>query len=472
MRTQLDRNTRSAPRPRRPLPDLTLGNPLPNNLDAEKCVLGAILLDNNSLSAAVEHLRAEDFFFDSHQRIFSQMLRMNEVRLAIDLHLLTEELNSRGELDKAGGAPYLASLADGMPKVSNVAHYAQIVKEKSVRRKIIGAAETAAQRAFDLSEPVTEILSSTSTHFTEISASGGGQKACLNFRTGKGFAEGAAKKKWVLHGYFAAGSIAEMSAKIKIGKTSLLLSACAAILDGVPFLGQPTHKTKVLYLTEQPDTSFREAMERAGLLGREDFHVLSFGDTRGVAWPDVVRAAVIQAKRVGAGLLAVDTLSQWAGLSGDSENDSGTAIEAMNPLQFAAAQGLAVIVVRHERKSGGEISDAGRGSSAFGGIADVLLSLRRCDGGTSNRRILQAVSRFSETPVSTVIELVENDFIAVGTPGETAANDMERLVQAVQSNPHASRRELERAVGFSRFRVCKLLETSGFVFGPEGWVKK
>ena len=310
------------------------------------------MLDNNSLSAAVEHLRAEDFFFDSHQRIFSQMLRMNEVRLAIDLHLLTEELNSRGELDKAGGAPYLASLADGMPKVSNVAHYAQIVKEKSVRRKIIGAAETAAQRAFDLSEPVTEILSSTSTHFTEISASGGGQKACLNFRTGKGFAEGAAKKKWVLHGYFAAGSIAEMSAKIKIGKTSLLLSACAAILDGVPLVGQPTHKTKVLYLTEQPDTSFREAMERAGLLGREDFHVLSFGDTRGVAWPDVVRAAVIQAKRVGAGLLAVDTLSQWAGLSGDSENDSGTAIEAMNPLQFAAAQGLAVIVVRHERKSG------------------------------------------------------------------------------------------------------------------------
>ncbi len=209
--------------------------------------------------------------------------------------------------------------------------------------------QTAAERAFDLSEPVTEILSSTSTHFTEISASGGGQKACLNFRTGKGFAEGAAKKKWVLHGYFAASSIAEMSAKvkIKIGKTSLLLSACAAILDGVPFLGLPTHKTKVLYLTEQPDTSFREAMERAGLLGREDFHVLSFSDTRGLAWPDVVRAAVIQAKRVGAGLLVVDTLSQWAGLSGDSENDSGTAIEAMNPLQFAAAQGLAVIVVRH-----------------------------------------------------------------------------------------------------------------------------
>ena len=194
MRTQLDRNIRSTPRPRRPLPDLTLGNPLPNNLDAEKCVLGAILLDNSSLSTAVEHLRAEDFFFDSHQRIFSQMLRMKEVRLAIDLPLLTEELHGRGELDKAGGAPYLASLADGMPKVSNIAHYAQIVREKSIRRNIIGAAETAAQRAFDLSEPVTEILSSTSTHFTEISASGGGQKACLNFRTGKGFAEGAAKK--------------------------------------------------------------------------------------------------------------------------------------------------------------------------------------------------------------------------------------------------------------------------------------
>jgi RecA-family ATPase len=263
-----------------------------------------------------------------------------------------------------------------------------------------------------------------------------------------------------------------MSAKIKIGKTSTLMSACAAIVDGLPFLDQPTHKTKVLYLTEQPDTSFREAMERAGLLGREDFHVLSFADTRGIAWPDVVRAAVIHAKRIGAGLLVVDTLSQWAGLSGDSENDSGTAIEAMNPLQFAAAQGLAVIVVRHERKSGGEISDAGRGSSAFGGVVDVILSLRRCDGGTSNRRVLQAVSRFHETPVSTVIELVENDFIAVGTPGETAANDLERLVKTIELDPRVSRRALEKAVGFSRFRVCKLLERSGFVFGPEGWVKK
>jgi hypothetical protein len=375
LRTQLDRNTRSTPRPRRPLPDLSLANPSPNSLDAERCVLGAILLDNNSLTTAVEHVRTEDFFLDAHRRTFSKMLRMKEIGLAIDLHLLIEELQRCDELDAAGGAAYLASLPDGMPKVSNVAHYAQIVREKSIRRNIIGAAETAAQRAFDLSEPVTEILSSTSTHFAEISASGGGQKACLNFRTGKGFSECGAKKKWVLQGYFAAGSIAEMSGKIKTGKTSLLQSACAAILDGVPFLGQPTGKTKVLYLTEQPDTSFREAMERAGLLGREDFHVLSFGDTRGVAWPDVVRAAVIHAKRIGAGLLIVDTLSQWAGLSGDSENDSGTAIEAMNPLQFAAAQGLAVIVVRHERKSGGEISDAGRGSSAFGGVVDVILSL-------------------------------------------------------------------------------------------------
>jgi hypothetical protein len=435
-------------------------------------VLGAVLLENNSLSVAIENLRTEDFFLDAHRRIFSQMVRMKEVRLAIDLHLLTEELQRRGELDAVGGAAYLAALADGMPKVSNVAHYAQIVREKSMRRNIIGAAETAAQRAFDLSEPVTDILSSTSTHFTEIATSSSGQKGCLNFRTGKGFAEGAAEKKWVWHGYCAAGSIVEVSAKIKTGKTSVLLSACKAILDGVSFLDQPTHKTKVLYLTEQPDTSFREAIERAGLLGREDFHVLSFADTRGIAWADVVRAAVIQAKRIGAGLLVVDTLPQWAGLSGDSENDSGTAIEAMNPLQFAAAQGLSVIVVRHERKSGGEISDAGRGSSAFGGVVDVILSLRRCDGGTSNRRVLQAVSRFHETPISTVIELVENDFIAVGTPGEAVANDLERLVRAIELDPRASRRALEKAVGVGRNRIGGLLEKSGFLFGPEGWVKK
>jgi hypothetical protein len=103
-----------------------LERPLPNNLDAERSVLGAVLLDNNALNTAIENLRPEDFFLDQHRRVFLQMIALSESQQAIDLITLTEALHIRGELESAGGAPYLASLADGMPRVSNVEHYARM----------------------------------------------------------------------------------------------------------------------------------------------------------------------------------------------------------------------------------------------------------------------------------------------------------------------------------------------------------
>ena len=129
--------------------DTVLEKPLPNNLDAERSVLGAILLDNNALNPAIEHLRPEDFFLDQHRRVFTQMIALGEMQHAIDLVTLTEELHRRGDLEASGGAPYLASLADGMPRVSNVEHYARIVKEKAMLRNLIHATHNIQQRAFE-----------------------------------------------------------------------------------------------------------------------------------------------------------------------------------------------------------------------------------------------------------------------------------------------------------------------------------
>jgi hypothetical protein len=109
----------------------------------------------------------------------------------------------------------------------------------------------------------------------------------------------------------------------------------------------------------------------------------------------VVRAAIARCKEVGAETLLVDTLRQFAGLRGDAENNSGDALRAIEPLQRAAAEGLAVIVDRHERKGGGEVGESGRGSSAFAGAVDILLSLRRPEGrARATMRVLHALSRF------------------------------------------------------------------------------
>jgi replicative DNA helicase len=138
--------------------DATLERPLPQNLDAERSILGAILLDNHALNAAIENLKPEDFFLEQHRRVFNQMIALGESQQAIDLVTLTESLHRVGELESSGGAPYLASLADGMPRVSNVEHYARIVREKALLRNLIHATHNIQQRALEGEDGADAIL--------------------------------------------------------------------------------------------------------------------------------------------------------------------------------------------------------------------------------------------------------------------------------------------------------------------------
>jgi replicative DNA helicase len=138
--------------------EIALERPLPHNLDAERSVLGAILLENHALNAAIEKLKSEDFFLDQHRRIFEKMIELGEAQHAIDLVTLTEELHRRGELDAAGGAAYLAQLVDGVPHIVNVDHYARIVKEKAILRNLIHAAHAIQQQALDADDEADAIL--------------------------------------------------------------------------------------------------------------------------------------------------------------------------------------------------------------------------------------------------------------------------------------------------------------------------
>src|SRR5712691_3532652 len=138
--------------------EATLERPLPQNLEAERSILGAILLDNHALNAAIENLKPEDFFLEQHRRVFNQMIALGENQQAIDLVTLTESLHRVGELESSGGAPYLAALADGMPRVSNVEHYARIVREKALLRNLIHTTHNIQQRAFEGEDGADAIL--------------------------------------------------------------------------------------------------------------------------------------------------------------------------------------------------------------------------------------------------------------------------------------------------------------------------
>ena len=106
---------------------------LPHNLEAERSVLGTILVHNDAFNLAAQVIDGRDFYRDAHRRIFDRMVALSERDHAIDFVTLKEELSRAGELDEVGGPAYVASLADGVPRATNVEYYSRIVKEKGGR---------------------------------------------------------------------------------------------------------------------------------------------------------------------------------------------------------------------------------------------------------------------------------------------------------------------------------------------------
>jgi hypothetical protein len=254
-------------------------------------------------------------------------------------------------------------------------------------------------------------------HGVELPQERNGRRSALNFRTAKEVAEATPREiAWSVRPWLAKGAITEIDGPIKrAGKTTLVSYMVSCILDGQPFIGEPSAKSKAVWLTEQSPTSFRKVLERAGLTDTEDLLILHWHDTIGAEWPKVAKVAAEKAVEFGAEVLVVDTLGQFAGIRGDSENSAGAAQEAMQSLQEAAARDLAVVITRHERKGGGEVGESARGSSAFGGAVDIIMSVRRHQGeARSTVRVIEALSRFDETPDKLIVELTDNGYRSLG----------------------------------------------------------
>ena len=149
--------------------DYSLANTLPANVEAERSILGAVLLDNMSYHQAAEHLHAEDFSLDSHRRIYSRMVDLSESAKSIDIITLAEELGRHKELEAVGGVAYLASLTDGLPRRLSIENYVKIVRDKALLRGLIHAANAAISRAADQSDPAEEVLNDAEAAIFQLS---------------------------------------------------------------------------------------------------------------------------------------------------------------------------------------------------------------------------------------------------------------------------------------------------------------
>ncbi len=138
--------------------DYNIGASLPANVEAERSILGAILLDNLAYNQAAEHLRPEDFFLDSHRRIYSRMIDLAETSRPIDMITLVEELDRKKELEAVGDVGYVSGLVDGVPDRPSIESYIRIVRDKALLRGLIHAANSAIARASEQADPAEEIL--------------------------------------------------------------------------------------------------------------------------------------------------------------------------------------------------------------------------------------------------------------------------------------------------------------------------
>ncbi|MEA2172852.1 MAG: replicative helicase [Blastocatellia bacterium] len=138
--------------------DQLLERPLPNSAESERAILGSIVLDNGLVTQAIELLRPEDFYVPSHRRIFVSMMGLFERGSEINPILIGEELRRDGSLESVGGISFITNLTYGLPHFANIAHYAKVVKDKSLLRQLIKATNKITSEALEEEEEAQIIL--------------------------------------------------------------------------------------------------------------------------------------------------------------------------------------------------------------------------------------------------------------------------------------------------------------------------
>jgi replicative DNA helicase len=136
----------------------TIGRVPPHNIEAEQAVLGCMLIDSDIIPSVTELIKSEDFYRDDHKEICEAILDITERAGPVDIITVSEQLQLRGTLDAVGGLDYLASISGAVPTTANAKHYAKIVEEKSLLRKLVKAASDISGMCFDSSDEAIYVL--------------------------------------------------------------------------------------------------------------------------------------------------------------------------------------------------------------------------------------------------------------------------------------------------------------------------
>lgn len=361
--------------------------PLPHNLDAERSVLGAILIDDKYLAEATAILHSGDFFVPENRVIFSTMLAIKDSGEALDSLTLVDTLSKTGKMEAAGGIGYVSMLGDGVPKIANVGSYARIVKEKSRARVLMNIAENIQTRAWDERDDIgkmEEQLRAALSSASPIHTNGNGHRhpaySLMDF-----LATQFPVPEHLVEGLVPRGGsvlILAMPHRLKSWFTTGLALGCsrAGKALGVLEVKKPVRTMIVQVEDLEGDLQWRMGQllrspqfsdcdpANVAVIGRAQF-----GDGYTKEWSQWLRA---QVRDFRADLVIMDVLRRFFVGRGDL-NAPGDTGDFLEEIDLIRAEGAAVALVHHENRKDAELMGASAGSYNFPGWANVVIQLKR-----------------------------------------------------------------------------------------------
>jgi DnaB-like helicase N terminal domain/AAA domain len=357
----------------------------PQNLEAEQSVLGAVLLENESIEEANRVVVAEDFYRESHREIFKAMQQLWRDKVPIDAITLTAELTRRRRLEQIGGPAYLAELASVVPTARNIAHYSNIVKSKAVTRNIATRATQIATLAYD-GVSSDALVGEAGRLLNPLIEAGSGIREAIPW---EGFDAAVTandeylKRLPVIDKLCYSNAVSMITGGKHAGKSTLARWMAVCVAKGWEFLKRETRQGPVFYIASEDETmAARQELIRLGWKQGDELRFLSAQNIRSDK-PEIFLADLtMEIKRARAKLVILDMLFDFVRID-DEMSYAGTR-EAVGRIQEVASMSGAHIVAIHHAPKNANIGDAAvaaLGSQGLAARVSPIILVRRFGPG-------------------------------------------------------------------------------------------
>jgi hypothetical protein len=431
---------------------------LPDDLAAERAILGALLLGYVTIQAnEIELLRPDDFALDADRKIYRAMLQLMNEGIPIDSITLAKELENKHEVEAIGGITYLSSLIDSVVERPSIKHYVRTVRNTALLRRVIHTADALAGRAAapgaDPAIIAREICQFAESLEQDVSSS---SESIRSFEDIPDLLRQDAEPiEFLVDGLVARKTITQWAGTDGTAKTFLAQRMGVEVATGKRFLGRQCRQSAVIYLDyENANFAVRERLE--SMIGEDEALPPNFrvwGTWLVQQPPQIGSDLLLQLAKQVRPLLIIDPFRY----SHDAdENDSAQMMVVMRHLRTYAAAGAAVVILHHPAKAEGS---TGRGSTAIRGAADISV-MQELSEETGLITLRWVKNRFGEKPCVTIRpDFNAGTFEVTDSPAFVRRSERIRALRKhIEAKPGQSKNQLCGLMGGNRTEVLRLLK--------------